>query len=47
MANRGNSHDSEVYGIKDLERLGSPKLDKSAKGEAQPSLTISIAKAGG
>ncbi|KAH8659638.1 hypothetical protein BGZ61DRAFT_499784 [Ilyonectria robusta] len=31
MANRGNSHDSEVYGIKDLERLGSPKLDKSAK----------------
>ncbi|KAL6410257.1 Alpha-hydroxy acid dehydrogenase, FMN-dependent [Ilyonectria robusta] len=37
MANRGNSHDPEVYGIKDLERLGSPKLDKSAKA-SQPSL---------
>ncbi|KAH7019856.1 FMN-dependent dehydrogenase [Ilyonectria destructans] len=31
MANRGKSHDSEVYSIKDLERLGSAKLDKSTK----------------
>jgi hypothetical protein len=32
MANRGKSHDSKVYSIEDLERLGSERMHKAYRG---------------
>lgn len=32
MANRGKTHNEEVYCIKDLERLGSSKMQKAYRG---------------
>lgn len=32
MANRGKSHDSKVYSVEDLERLGSERMHKAYRG---------------
>lgn len=33
MANRGKTHNNEVYCIKDLERLGSSKMETTSRGK--------------